>query len=135
MIAFWSVFLLLGYGVLGELRYFLKNPVLSKWFGLDTTAWTSVPLLGDFGLASLIAVIIQVVIGIIIYRFINRPKIYTTLAETEDEMRKVTWPTWSETWSGTLAVMITVVVLLLFLFAADAVYVQLFSWLLGGGSA
>ena len=134
MIAFWSVFLLLGYGVLGEFRYFLDKVVL-KPAGVDTGAWTTLPLLGDFGPGAAIALGLQILIGIIIYRFINRPKISAALADTEDEMRKVTWPTWGDTWSGTLAVIVCVVVLLVYIFAADSLYLRLFTWLLGGGAA
>ena len=36
-------------------------------------------------------------------------------------MRKVTWPSFAETWTGTLAVIVTVVVLFAYLFTSDLV--------------
>ena len=54
------------------------------------------------------------------------------LIETEGELRKVTWPSTAETWSGTIAVIITVVLMLCFLYASDLVLSGLLSRLMGG---
>lgn len=98
-------------------------PVLRRWFpDLTNVVWArQLPLLGDFGPASLIALLVLAVVGVVIYRLLNRPRIADMLIDTEGELRKVTWPSASETWTGTLAVAITVVVLLAFLTLSDTV--------------
>ena len=117
MVAFWGLFLLAGYGCMSFV------PVLRRWFpDLATVTWIKqFPLLGDFGPATLIALLLLAVIGVLIHRILNRPRFADMLIETEGELRKVTWPSAGETWTGTLAVAITVVVLLAFLTLSDTV--------------
>ena len=57
--------------------------------------------------------------GFVLHRLLNRPKAADMMIETEAELRKVTWPSATDTWTGTLAVVVTVVVMLFYLFAAD----------------
>jgi preprotein translocase SecE subunit len=91
----------------------------------DVQPWfRQVPLLGEFGPATLVAVILQALVGLLIYRFLNRPKSVSYLVETEDEMRKVVWPSWKDTWSGASAVIVTVLVMLVFLVAVDALFLE-----------
>jgi len=129
MASFWGLFLLIGYGLLGGFIHVL-NGWLASW-GFDTAKWTTIPILGDFGIGATIALGLQLLVGFLIYRFLNRPKVADMLIETENELRKVVWPSWADTWAGTMAVVVTVVVLLVYLAVADWVYIQLFSGLLG----
>ena len=100
MVAFWGLFLLLGYGCLGGLVNFVggllgdSNPVFVKPF----------PLLGELDLARVICLAVLAAGGFLIHRMISKPKAAEMLVETEGEMRKVTWPSSSETVQGALAV-------------------------------
>ncbi len=131
MVSFWGLFLLTAYGVLGGFVH-----VLNGWLGkldFDTTPWLdSVPVLGEFGLAALIACILQLLIALLIHRLLSRPKVATTLVDTEAELRRVVWPTWPDTWAGTLAVIATVLVLLFYIMGVDAGFLWLFKGVLGG---
>ena len=49
------------------------------------------------------------------------------------ELKKVTWPSAIETWTGTIAVIFTVGVLLFYLFAADYVLSAVLPKLMTGG--
>lgn len=130
MAAFWGLFLLFAYGCLGGLVYTLRG-----WFRLsDKDAWIKpFPLLGKLDLATAIGLAALTILGIGIYRFLNRPKIADLLIETETELRKVTWPSFSDTWAGTLAVVITVAFLLLFLTGADFLLGFALNKLMGAG--
>ncbi|MHC4077837.1 MAG: preprotein translocase subunit SecE [Planctomycetota bacterium] len=129
MASFWGLFLLAGYGLLGGFIHVL-NGWLAYW-DVNTTKWTTIPILGDFGIGATIALGLQLLVGFLIYRFVNRPRVADMLIETENELRKVVWPSWADTWAGTMAVVVTVAVLLIYLAAADWLYIQLFSGLLG----
>jgi hypothetical protein len=110
MASFWGLFLLIGYGLLGGFIHVL-NGWLAYW-DVNTTKWTTIPILGDFGIGATIALGLQLLVGFLIYRFVNRPRVADMLIETENELRKVVWPSWADTWAGTMAVVVTVAVLL-----------------------
>ena len=116
MVAFWGLFLLMAYGCLGSLVYSLEG-----WLELGPdSAWIKpFPLLGEFNPATAIGVGVLAVVGFVIYRLLNRPRAADLLIETETELRKVTWPSFADTWAGTLAVVVTVAFLLLYLTGAD----------------
>lgn len=116
MAAFWGLFLLAAYGMLGGLVITLRG-----WLGSDRAhAWIDpFPLLGRLDLSMAIALALLAVTGIAIHRWLNRPKSADLLIDTENELRKVTWPSFSDTWTGTLAVVVTVAFLLVFLTFAD----------------
>jgi len=115
MAAFWGLFLLVAYGCFSELL-----PALRRWIG--GAPWTDpLPLLGTVDTAKVVVWITLAVLGFLIYRFLNKPRSADLLIDTEIELRKVTWPSGPETWSGTVAVMLTVFILLLYLFVADLV--------------
>ena len=127
MTAFWSVFLLVGYGGLRSLL-----PTLRSWFPSWGEDWSEpLPLIGEVDLAKIVVLVVLAASAIIIYRFLERPKIADLLIDTEAEMRKVTWPTFGETWRGTIAVALTVAVLLFYLFAADYVLAAILPQLMG----
>ncbi|MGE3172891.1 MAG: preprotein translocase subunit SecE [Planctomycetota bacterium] len=132
MVAFWGVVLLVGYGCFhgGGLA-----TVLDGWLGdANTTYVDPFPLLGTLKTSTLIAIGALAVVGFLAHRVFNAPRLADVLIETEEEMHKVTWPTWQETWSGTMAVAGMVLVLFLFLTVVDVVLLQVMSSLWGGGS-
>ena len=129
MVSFWGLFLLSAYGLLGGFVH-----VLNGWlarFEVDTTPWTKVPILGDFGIGTASSLGLQLLVGFMIYRFLNRPKVADVLIETESELRKVVWPSWADTWAGTMAVIVTVAILLTYLAVADRFYIWFFTFILG----
>ena len=131
MAAFWSLFFLAAYGVLGSLPIQLKKWMGKDGWGYDVEPWIEqMPVLGDFGLPTVIALGVQAVVAALLYKWLSRPKSADYLIETEQEMRKVVWPTWKETRTGSAAVMVTVVLLLVFLLAVDAFLVEAFARIL-----
>lgn len=134
--AFWLLFMLSAYGVFGGFIHFSAR--IMKGWGIDVEPWqTSVPLFGDFGPGALAALVLQTVVGLVLFMILRRPGAVTYLAETESEMRKVVWPGWKETRSGSVAVIITVTILLFYLLAVDAFFLEAFSRLFAlnqGGS-
>lgn len=127
MIAFWSLALLMAFGCIGGLQY-----KIGQWMGTgDSVLVEQFPLLGTLKTSTVIALVILVVVCLVIYSLLNRPRAADALVDTETEMRKVTWPTFGETWAGTVAVIITVVVLLLFLSVADYALLKLIQLAIG----
>lgn len=126
MAAFWALFLLTAYGTLSS-SFIL---ILKGWLtaaGAGTEIWVEqVPILGNFGPATLVALVLQAIIGLILYRLLSRPKTVDYLIETEEEMKRVVWPSWKDTWSGASAVIVTVLVMLFFLLAVDWVLLEAF---------
>lgn len=132
MFAFWALVLLVAYGcfhggglvsVLDQ-RMGESNAVLIDPF----------PLLGTLKISTCIALGVLLVVALVVYAVLNRPRIADALIETEAEMQKVTWPTWGEAWQGTIAVTFMVIVLFVFLTAADLVLSKAMQMLLGGGA-
>jgi preprotein translocase subunit SecE len=119
MIAFWCVVLLVGFGCFhaNGLVTVLDRSILPS--GINEPMIEQFPLVGALRLSTLIAVAVVVAVGVLVHRAMARPKIADALVQTEAEMAKVTWPTWRETWSGTIAVAVTVVVLFIFLTVID----------------
>ncbi len=129
MASFWALFLLLGYGCLGGLVITLRG-----WFGAGEP-WTEIPVLGAVDGPKIIALIALAVLGFLLHWALNTPKIADLLIETEAELRKVTWPSAHETWTGSVAVALTVLVMLFYLAGADLVLTALMPRLMGGGGA
>lgn len=64
---------------------------------------------------------------LVIIWFVNRPKLGTLLIETETEMKKVTWPSWGESFNSSLVVLVAVIFFMIFLGAADIFFKIMFS--------
>ena len=128
MAAFWALTLLAAYGCLSGLVIFLDRTLSPS---INITLVEQFPLFGTLRVSTLLALGILALVAFLIYRVLNRPKAADLLIDTEAEMRKVTWPSVPETWTGTLAVMLTVVVLFLFLTVADYVLGATVSSLMG----
>jgi len=124
MTAFWSGTIFLFYGCVSLLR-----ELTTDFFGLgDTLAQpiggVRVPVLGmDLSPALLIVTALFALGVFLFYRCLERPKQADTLIDTESEMKKVTWPSLSETMSGSITVIMTVLILMTIL--------AVFDWILG----
>ncbi len=128
MVAFWAITLLVAYGCLGGLVIMLDRTLS---VGFNITLVEQFPLFGTLKVSTLIAMAVLTICALITYGLLNRPKAADLLIDTEAEMRKVTWPSPSETWTGTLAVMLTVAVLFVFLTLADYFFSESVSRLMG----
>lgn len=85
---------------------------------IDGVDWTVSTLVG-FGLAALVAVVTYV-----------HPRTHGLSLEVSSELMKVTWPTWGETKSSTLAVIVASVVAAILLFAIDTLaYNLMVEWI------
>lgn len=129
MSAFWAIFLLLAFGCLGGAGL---TTALRGWFPSFGVAWMDPqPLIGVIDPAKLAAIGVLVAAGITLHRILNRPKLADLLIETEGELAKVTWPTPGEAWTGTVAVIVTVIVLACYLFASDLFFAWVMPPLMG----
>lgn len=133
MFAFWALFLLVAYGCFhgGGL-----SDMLNGWLGDSNSTYVDpFPILGTLKTSTCIALAVWLVIGFAIWRILNKKRLADALIDTEAEMEKVTWPTWAETWSGTLAVAAMVTVLFIYLFVVDLGLTKVMSILMGRGGA
>lgn len=132
MLAFWSVALLLAYGFLGSFPVWVRRN-----FGGDQgfESWGSYPVVGQMDAAVAAGLAGLGICAFILHRLLSKPKTADLLIETEDEMKKVTWPTRAETWNGSVAVMVTVLVLLAFLWGSEMLLAAVFQNVLGGAAA
>ena len=132
MFAFWALFLLIAYGCFhgGGL-----SDSLNTWMGESNPTFIDpFPILGTLKASTCVALGIWLVLGFLVYMILNRKRIADALIDTEQEMQKVTWPSWSETWSGTLAVAAMVGVLFVYLFCVDLGLLQIMQMLMGSAA-
>jgi len=130
MVAFWGLVILVGYGCFhgGGLV-----TVLDGWLGANNSTFIDpFPLLGALKTSTIVALAVTLFASYSLHRILSRPKVADALIETEEELHKVTWPTWPETWSGTLAVAGMVLVLFVFLTVVDALLLTVMHSLWGG---
>jgi preprotein translocase SecE subunit len=116
MTAYWSGTIFLFYGCVSLFRELTGQSVqLSQALnGIE------IPVLGlDLTPALLISALVFLGGAYLFFRWVERPKQADLLIETESEMRKVTWPSLSETMSGSITVILTVLVLMAILALFD----------------
>lgn len=77
--------------------------------GFLVRAWTDgkLPVLGMPATLSLLVAVAAGAIGtIVLLRLLNRPRIADMLIDCETEMRKCTWPTWDETLTSSVVILV-----------------------------
>jgi preprotein translocase SecE subunit len=95
----------------------------------------AVPVLGlQLTPALLLSIVVFVGTAVGLRLFLNRPKVVDLLVSTEEELRRVTWPSWSDAVNSSLVVIGTVVVLGAFLSLTDMILGELFRRILFGVS-
>ncbi len=131
MAAYWSLAILMFYGchsLHGELNgrvEMLKNDLLGQ----------PVPVLGlTVNGAFLIAAAILGLGLYMLHRWQESPKVADLLIETENELRKVTWPTLPEAINSSIVVLITVAVMMVFLAGSDWILGKWFTFILLGSA-
>ena len=122
MTAFWSGTIFLFYGCVSLMR-----ELTGRLFGLAEYAFFAdlpdklaqpiggmeIPVLG-MDLSPALLIVTSVFLGgtYLFNRWLERPKRADQLIDTESEMKKVTWPSLSETMSNAITVIMTVVILM-----------------------
>jgi len=130
MFAFWALVLLFAYGCFhdGGLAFLLDG-----WLGAANATYVeSFPILKSLKLSTVIALGVLTALAFMVHRVLNRPRLADTLIQTEEELQKVTWPTWGEAWHGSMAVAVMVLILFVFLTLADMSILRVMTALLGG---
>ena len=85
-----------------------------------------VPVLGVvFTPALLVAVVLAVVLCVVLWRALERPRVADLLIECETELRKCTWPTWNETFTSSLVILVVMLFFTAFLAGSDYVLNQI----------
>ena len=82
-------------------------------------------------LGVVIAIALTVVAGIMLWRFLNRPRSADLLIDTETEMKKVSWPSWADARQSTIIVLVFVTSTALFLLGVEFVLTRVFKIVLG----
>jgi preprotein translocase SecE subunit len=101
------------------LRSFHSEDGTPRFIARDLTG-SPVPVLSEPLTPALIVAVL--VAGLLLWgtrRLLNRPKVAEMLIETEQEMRKCTWPSWEETWKSSVVVLLVVVFFTVVLAVAD----------------
>jgi preprotein translocase SecE subunit len=114
--AFWLCIFLLLYGCIAlytNLRTYyevMKSPLVA----------TTVPLFGTPITAALIVAVVLFGVGAwLIHMTLQKPRHADLMIETENELRKVTWPTMPDVVNTSVVVVLSVLILMGFLFSAD----------------
>lgn len=90
----------------------LRSPVMA--------GFPEIPLLGiTLTGAFVVAALIFLALSFVYLRILAKPKVADHLIEVEGEVRKVTWPSFEEATNSSIVVIVTVLVLMGFLAAAD----------------
>jgi len=120
MAAFWSLAVLVFYGCTS-----LHTELSTRFDGLrEPIGGIRIPVLGmDFTPALIVAGLVLGTSMWLLFRWQDKPKNADALIETEQELKKVTWPSLDEAINGSFVVMFCVLFLMAFLAGAD--------WMLG----
>jgi len=91
-------------------------------FFLNPIGGFVVPLI-DLEINGALILALMVFIGgvLVVSHFMGRPKTADLLIETETELQKVTWPSWTETVNASIVVIFTTVLMAVLLFFFDFV--------------
>jgi preprotein translocase SecE subunit len=79
-----------------------------------------IPLIDlDINGALVLALVVFVSGVLVVSHFMGRPKTADLLIETETELQKVTWPSWTETVNASIVVIFTTLLMAVMLFVFD----------------
>jgi len=88
----------------------------------------SIPVIGTITIMKVISVFVLGLGLLVMHLVLNGPKMATLLIDTEQEMRKVSWPSKTEVKSATVVVVIVTFVMAMSLYGFDAGLQRLFSF-------
>jgi preprotein translocase subunit SecE len=92
----------------------------------------AVPIVGDITMYKVIAAVVGIAGLLGLHLLLNRPRSVDTMVETEQEMRKVSWPTGKEVWNATIIVAFVTILLAVLMWGLDVVLRKLFLLFFGG---
>jgi preprotein translocase subunit SecE len=81
--------------------------------------------------ATMVPVFLFVVLGLLVFRLVNKPSIADFMIAAEGEMKKVSWSSRKEIAVSTFIVILVVFVLAVLLGVTDISFQLLFGWILG----
>jgi preprotein translocase SecE subunit len=87
-----------------------------------------IPVIGQITIMKIVAIVAFAVGLLLMHLVLNGPKLATLLIDTEQEMRKVSWPSKSEVKSATLVVVLVTFIMAFSLFGFDQGLQRLFSF-------
>ncbi|MBL8768796.1 MAG: preprotein translocase subunit SecE [Planctomycetes bacterium] len=122
-----ALLVVLAYYAAWTLRHFMSWDWAKKDLGI------TVPVLEALltpGL--LIATVVFVAMFVLIRKSVNDQRLAELLIDTESEMKRVTWPSWPETWNGTVVVCVTVAAMIALVAGFDFVLTRVFENLVFG---
>lgn len=93
----------------------------------------SLPMIGVVTAYKVIALLVGLGGLLGLHLLLNKPSSVDLMIETEQEMRKVAWPTGKDVWNATLVVAFVSVALALVMWGLDVVLRQLFLLIFGRG--
>lgn len=92
-------------------------------------ALSDLPVIGALTWMKLISIGVFFAGMVLVHLFLNKPGSADLMIDTEQEMRKVSWPSWPEVKSASLVVVVVTFVFGLSLFAFDKALQGLFSFI------
>src|SRR5262245_2397351 len=111
--AFTAIALLI---VFGAVRFYATFNVPGRLVLVE-----GLPVVGDLSAYKVTAIVLASVALLGLWWFLNRAKNAELLIETEQELRKVSWPTLPEVWNATVIVAMVTITLALTMFGLDEV--------------
>ena len=79
----------------------------------------NVPVIGDITLYKIIALAAFLIGMLLLHLVLNRQNLVDIMIDTENEMKKVSWPSWREVKSATIVVTIVTLILAVSLYGFD----------------
>lgn len=122
MAAFWTLTLLALFGASFLFERLVRIASMRQAIGADENGQGGliIPIVRvDVSPAFLVSAVLFLVLFFVVQRYTAKPKVADLLIDTEDELRKVTWPTLDEVINTTIVVVVFVVFLGGFLALAD----------------
>ena len=92
---------------------------------------SKLPVIGDLSLYKIIAVVVFGVGLLLSHLFLNRASLVDLMIDTEQEMKKVSWPSRAEVQSSSIVVVVVTFILAMVLFGFDNLLQWLFRLVLG----
>jgi len=134
--AFWALTVLVVWG--GQSLYtwlinsfdFAKTLVLEAGTADHLDGWEIPVLEQRFDLGFVVSWSLVALALWMIHRLLNKPRSAVFLIETNEELKKVTWPSWADAKSSSMIVLGFMVFLALFLWSSDLLFGFIFGLLL-----
>lgn len=102
------------------------------WLWNSVEALRHIGIIGDSVTVSTV-IALALTVGLVLYLY-KRSDVHSFLSEVVIELKKVTWPTWTETKRSTLIVIVFTVLLSVFLWGSDQLWSFLTDMLLTPGA-